>query len=220
MKHIVVGGGGFAGVETAIQLSKKKHRVTLVSNRDYFFIYPISIWIPTDNLPFEKATINLKKLAKKHGFGFVIDEFKGLDEKNNVAKFKTQDLSYDYLVIASGAWKVPHLGIENTLSICGHPEQSLQIKEKFNEIVENGGNIAIGFGGNPKDKSAVRGGPAFEILFNMIYEIKKRKSGKNVLFTFFAPMAEPGKRMGEKGYNMLLKMLAKNNIEKKVGKKN
>ncbi len=218
-KHIVVIGGGFAGVEAAIELRKKKHQVTLVSDRDYFFIYPISIWIPTNNLDFEKASLSLRKLSKKHGFSLVIDEFTGLDEEKNIAQFKTQTISYDYLIIASGAWKVPHKGIENTLSICGHPDQSLLIKDKFDKIVEKGGNIAVGFGGNPKDKSAVRGGPAFEIMFNMIHELKKRKASDKVSFTFFAPMAEPGKRMGEKGYKMLLMMLDKYGIDKKVGKK-
>ncbi len=218
-KHIVVIGGGFAGVEAAIELRKKKHQVTLVSDRDYFFIYPISIWIPTNNLDFEKASLSLRKLSKKHGFSLVIDEFTGLDEEKNIAQFRTQTISYDYLIIASGAWKVPHKGIENTLSICGHPDQSLLIKDKFDEIVKKGGNIAVGFGGNPKDKSAVRGGPAFEIMFNMIHELKKRKASEKVSFTFFAPMAEPGKRMGEKGYKMLLMMLDKYGIDKKVGKK-
>lgn len=218
-KHIVVAGGGFAGVEAAIRLSKNKHKVTLVSNREYFFIYPISIWIPTDKITFKKATLDLRTLAEKHGFSLVIDEFTGVDEANNIARFKRKDIAYDYLVIATGAWKVPHAGIEHTLSICGSPEQSLTIKERFDQIVEKGGNIAIGFGGNPKDKSAVRGGPAFELMFNMIHEVKKRKPKNPVSFSFFAPMAEPGKRMGKNGYSMLLKMLDSHNIETRVGKK-
>ena len=127
-KHIVVIGGGFAGVEAAVALRKKKHRVTLVSDRDYFFIYPISIWIPTGNLDVEKASLSLTKLSKKHGFKLVIDEFTGLNEEKNIALFKSQTISYDYLIIASGAWKVAHKGIENTLSICGHPEQSGKVQ--------------------------------------------------------------------------------------------
>ena len=219
-KHVLVIGGGFAGLETAIKLRKKKHKVTLVSNREYFFIYPISIWIPTKKLAFEKATLSLNTLAKKHGFRLIVDEFIGLNQEQNIVMLKEKgDLAYDYLVIASGAWKVPHPGIEHTLSICGHPEQSVAIRDRFSEIAKNGGNIAIGFGGNPKDKSAVRGGPAFELMFNMIHDLKKRKADKRVNFTFFAPMAEPGKRMGPKGYSMLQTMLKKYGIEKKTGKK-
>ena len=218
-KNILIVGGGFAGVEAAIALRKKKYKVTLVSNRDYFFIYPISIWIPTGRFPFEKASLKLDKLAKRHGFNLIIDEFTGLNEDKNVAFFKNCEISYDYLIIATGAWKVNHPGIENTLSICGHPEQATKLKDRFDKVIEKGGSIAIGFGGNPKDKSAVRGGPAFEILFNMIHELKRRKVQDKIKFTFFAPMAEPGKRMGENGYKMLLKMLKKNNIGIRVGKK-
>ncbi len=37
------------------------------------------------------------------------------------------------------------------------------------KLVDRGsGKIAVGFGGNPKDSSAVRGGPAFEVLFKFI----------------------------------------------------
>ena len=218
-KNILIVGGGFAGVEAAIALRKKKYKVTLVSNRDYFFIYPISIWVPTNRFKFEKASLKLDKLAKRHGFELIIDEFTGLNEEYNRAYFKNRELSYDYLVIATGAWKVKHPGIENTLSICGHPEQAVSLKNRFDEVTEKGGNIAIGFGGNPKDKSAVRGGPAYEILFNMLHEVKRRKVKDKVKFTFFAPMAEPGKRMGKNGYKMLLKMLEQNNIESRVGKK-
>ncbi len=218
-KHIVVVGGGFAGVEAAISLRKKKHKVTLISDRDYFFIYPISIWIPTGRYKFKDASMKLDRLARKHGFNLIIDEFTGLDQAKNMVFLKGQELSYDYLVIATGAWKVKHPGIENTLSICGHPEQALLLKDRFDELIEKGGNIAIGFGGNPKDKSAVRGGPAFEILFNMMHEAKRRKASDKLKFTFFAPMAEPGKRMGKSGYKMLGKMLDSNNIESRIGKK-
>lgn len=218
-KTIVIVGGGFAGVEAAINLSRKKYKVTLVSNRDYFFIYPISIWIPTGQYSFEKASLQLEALAKRHGFDLVIDEFTGLDEANNMAFFKKREIAFDYLVIASGAWKVNHPGIENTLSICGHPEQALKLKDRFDQIAEKGGNIAIGFGGNPKDKSAVRGGPAFEILFNMVHELKRRKISDKVKLIFFAPMEEPGKRMGDKGHALLTKMLEQHKIEKHVGKK-
>jgi len=42
MKRVLVLGGGFAGVEAAIYLRKNDLDVTLVSDRDYFYIYPTS----------------------------------------------------------------------------------------------------------------------------------------------------------------------------------
>lgn len=218
--HIVVVGGGFAGVEAAIALRKKKHKVTLVSDRDYFFIYPISIWIPLGKTPFSNASLSLEKLASRFKFDLIIDEFQQVNTAENKVELKTQNIDYDYLVIAIGAGKVKHPGLEHTFSICGHPEQALTMKTRLDELVEKGeGKIAIGFGGNPKDKSAIRGGPAFEILFNLIHVLKQKKLRDNFKFTFFAPMAEPGKKMGKSGLRMLDVMLEKKNIEKQVGKK-
>ncbi len=47
MKQVLILGGGFAGIQTAIQLQKSgMFKVTLVSDRDYLYLYPISIWVP------------------------------------------------------------------------------------------------------------------------------------------------------------------------------
>ena len=47
MKKVLILGGGFAGIQTAIELQKKKiFEITLVSERDYLYLYPVSIWIP------------------------------------------------------------------------------------------------------------------------------------------------------------------------------
>lgn len=219
-KHTVIVGGGFAGVEAAIQLRKKKHKVTLISDRDYFFIYPISIWIPVGKLAFKDSTIDLNKMAARHGFHLIIDRMTGLDEEAKEVILNNQSVNYDYLVLAMGAGKMKHKGLEHTYSICSDPEQALSMKKRFDELIEKGsGKIAIGFGGNPNDKSGVRGGPAFEIMFNMITALKRRKLYDRFQFTFFAPMAEPGKRMGESGYKMLDVMLKKENIARKTGKK-
>lgn len=217
---MVIVGGGFAGVEAAIELRKKKYEVTLISNRDYFFIYPISIWIPVNKIPFEKSTMSLTKLAKRHGFELIIDELVNVNGAENTIELKNETIHYKYLVIAVGAGKMKHKGLEHTFTICGQPEQSLALQKRFNELVAKGeGKIAIGFGGNPKDKSGVRGGPAFEIMFNFIHELKQKGIYQNFKFTFFAPMPNPGARMGKSGYKMLDVLLAKEGIEKRVGKK-
>jgi sulfide:quinone oxidoreductase len=56
MKKVVILGGGIAGVEAAIFCRKAGFNVELISERDYLFIYPISIWIPVSTLSFDKAT--------------------------------------------------------------------------------------------------------------------------------------------------------------------
>ncbi|WP_151901347.1 NAD(P)/FAD-dependent oxidoreductase [Sulfurimonas hydrogeniphila] len=222
MKKVLILGGGFAGVDAAIHLRKLNYDVTLVSNRDYFYIYPTSIWIPTHESEFQNVCVDLRELQNAHGFTLVIDDVTEISKKENSVTLKNSGTldDYDYLVIAMGAAKMKAPGIENTLSICGAPEQSLQIRDALDILVKKGsGKICMGFGGNPKDSSAVRGGPGFELLFNVHNMLKAKGIRENFELTFFAPMAEPGKRMGPQALKMMDMMFKKLNIKQHFGKK-
>ena len=222
MKKVLILGGGFAGVDSAIYLKKMNYDVTLVSNRDYFYIFPTSIWIPTHESEFKDVCVDLNKLQKAHGFNLIIDSVSEIKTKENSVTLESGKAldDYDYLIIAMGASKMKHKGIENTLSICGAPEQSLQIRDALDALVAKGsGKIAMGFGGNPKDTSAVRGGPGFELLFNVHNMLKKKGIRDKFELTFFAPMAEPGKRMGPQALKMMDVMFNKLDLKQHFGKK-
>jgi len=219
-KKILILGGGFAGVEAAIFLRKADFAVTLVSNRDYFYIYPTSIWIPTGESSFEDNCIPLKDLSQVHDFELIIDEVESIKSKENKVYCKENEFEYEFLIVAMGSGKMKHEGSEHFLSICGKPEEAIDIKTKIDQLIEKGGGkIAMGFGGNPKDPSNVRGGPAFEVLFNVHNKLKKLGIRNNFELTFFAPMAEPGARMGTKALKMMDMFFAKLNINKHFGKK-
>lgn len=221
MKKILILGGGFAGVQTAIELQKiGKFKVALVSDRDYLYLYPISIWVPVRHTDFENVKLPLAKIQKKYPFELIVDTVKEIHSAENQVVCETQTLTYDSLVVAFGADKMKHKGIENTLSICGKPEISLAIRDKIDALVAKGsGKIAVGFGGNPKDKSAVRGGPGFELMFNIHNLLKKKKIRHNFELTFFAPMAEPGARMGKNALPLLNKLFDRYHIKKQFGLK-
>lgn len=221
MKKVVILGGGFAGVQTAIQLQKSGLvNVTLVSNRDYLFVYPISIWIPVRKKTVEEVKVPLKDIQKKHPFKLVIDKVTGIHAHYNEVICEGQVLKYDYLVVAIGADKLPHKGIENTFTICGKPQQAIELRDKLDSLIHKGnGKIAIGFGGNPKDKSAVRGGPGFELLFNIDHYLRQKGIREHFELTMFAPMQEPGARMGKKAMKAIHGMFAKQQINQKFGKK-
>jgi sulfide:quinone oxidoreductase len=223
MKKVLVLGGGFAGVEAAIYLKKQEGiEVTLVSDRDYFYIYPTSIWIPTGETTKEKISVPLDQLAQRHGFQLIVDAVTALDATNKVVTLKSgrQLEEYTYMVVALGQDKMKAKGIENTLSICGKPEEAVVLQERLDALVEKGsGKIAMGFGGNPHDSSAVRGGPAFEVLFNVNTMLKRKGIRDKFELTFFAPMEKPGQKMGPKALVMMDKMFGMTNIHKKVGSK-
>ncbi len=221
MKKALILGGGFAGVQTAIELQKKKiFDVTLVSERDYLYLYPISIWIPTGEKSFDDVKVPLSQIRDAFGFKVLVDKVVEIRSTEKQVVCAGQTLEYDYLVVAIGAEKMQHKGQENTLSICGKPEISVAIKDALYTLIERGyGKIAIGFGGNPKDKSAVRGGPAFELMFNIHNLLKKKKLRDKFELTFFAPMESPGERMGPKSLQMIDSMFKSYKIEKRFGKK-
>ena len=220
MRKVLILGGGFAGVEAAIMLRKYNFDVTLVSNRDYFYIYPISIWVPTGEKSFNDVSISLKKLQEIHKFELIIDEVTSIKSLEKTVYCKNHQFKYEYLVVAIGSDKMKHKGLENTVSICGKPEDSLLIKEKIDELIKKGsGSISMGFGGNPKDASNVRGGPAYELLFNIHNKLKKLGIRDKFKLNFFAPMKKPGSRMGPKALKMMDFYFKKLNIDSFTGKK-
>jgi sulfide:quinone oxidoreductase len=219
-KKILILGGGFAGVESAIFLRKKDFNVTLISNRDFFYIYPTSIWIPTGEATIDDVSLSLKRLSDIHGFELIIDEVKEIRTKKSKVICENETYEYEFLIIAIGSGKVKHEGSENFLSICGTPEEAPKIKERIDELIAKGsGKIAMGFGGNPKDPSNVRGGPAFEVLFNVHNHLKKLGIRDKFELTFFAPMEKPGARMGEQALKMMDVFFKRLDIKKHFGKK-
>ncbi len=222
MKKVLVLGGGFSGLEAAIYLRKNKLDVTLVSDRDYFYIYPTSIWIPTGQVTKEDVSVPLDKLAMKHGFKLIVDPVTKLEASIKKVTLKSGRVldDFTYIVLALGQDKLLHKGVEHTLSICGKPEDATLLYERLDALIAKGkGKIAIGFGGNPIDSSAVRGGPAFELLFNIDTYLRKRGVRNTFELTFFAPMEKPGQKLGDKVLIMMDNMFKKLQIDKKVGVK-
>ncbi len=221
MKKVLILGGGFAGVQAAMELQKSNlFEVTLISDRDFLYLYPVSIWIPVHKIQEKNVKISLKQISKKHGFNLVIDKVTGIKAADNVVVCNTQTFGYDYLIVAFGADKVPLKGMEHTTTICGKPEQTAEFQHQLDALIATGnGKIAVGFGGNPKDKSGVRGGPAFELVFNIDYYLRKKGIRRNFELIMFAPMPEPGARMGKKAMNATRGMLEKKDIHIRFGKK-
>ncbi len=222
MKKVLILGGGVGGVASAFAFRKHGFEVELVSERDYLFIYPLAIWIPVGSMQFKDVSMPLSKLARKHGFSLTIDKVVALDSDDKTITLEKAGVrdSPALVVVALGASKMKHKGMEHTSSICGKPEESLALKEKIEALVALGsGKIALGFGGNPKDASAVRGGPGFELLFNLHHHLKKLGIRKKFELTFFAPMAEPGARMGKKALAAMATMFHTKSITTRFGKK-
>lgn len=221
MRDILIIGGGIAGIEAAIYYRKEGFNVELISERDYTFIYPIAIWIPVGKNDFKDVAFPVNAIALQHRFTFTVDRVCAISAADKTVTLEEGGIrSAKHLVIALGSNKMKHAGIEHTLSICGVPEQSVLLKEQIDALIQRGsGKIAFGFGGNPVDSSAMRGGPAFELFFNLHHLLVKRGIRKHFEMTFFAPMPKPGARMGDKALDLINTLFHRNKFMTRYGQK-
>jgi sulfide:quinone oxidoreductase len=220
LKTIWILGGGIAGIEAAISLRQDGFDVVVVSNRDFMFIHPISIWIPTREKEFEDVCLSLEELSLVHGFRLIVDEVESINASKNLFTLKQRgEIKFDYLIVAVGADKLPYDGVSNTISICGAPEDSLRIRDTIDGLIsKGGGKIAAGFAGNPADTTGVRGEPAFEFIFNVHNMLKKKKLRDKFELVFFAPMDKLEQRLGEKASKEFVKFFNKLKISAYFGK--
>jgi sulfide:quinone oxidoreductase len=220
MMSVTVVGGGIGGLETAIYLRRYGFNVTMISDREYLYLYPTSIWIPVGKKDFDDVCFPLEDFAKVHGFKLIVDPLTKIDSKKRELVLKSQTLSYETLVLAMGAGKMPVNGKEHAPSVCGKPGEAVILKSHIDALIGKGsGVISMGFGGNPKDTSAVRGGPAFELIFNVHNKLKRLGIRDKFELNFFAPMERPGQKMGDKAVERMAKIFDQQNIGMHFGKK-
>lgn len=212
-------GGGFGGVQAAMELARtRKFGVSLISERPFLHLFPTSIWIPTRGIRTDQTRVPLADIGKANGFTVINGTVTGIDADARTVQSSAGELSYDYLVVAVGSGKMKPAGIEHSESLCTGPQAAVTLREQLDALIAAGsGRIAVGFGGNPKDPSAVRGGPAFEFLFNVDHLLRRRGLRQSFELTFFAPMEQPGIRMGKKAYASLGPELGKRGIARHVG---
>lgn len=99
---VIIVGGGFGGVKTALQLSKTPGiDVTLVSDKDHFIYYP-SLYATATGSSQLQSVVPLDEIIGSHNIRLIVDEVVGLDtiRKHVVGRKKQYD--YDSVVFALG----------------------------------------------------------------------------------------------------------------------
>ncbi len=187
MARIVILGGSFGGLTTAFELKRflgKKAEITLLSDLDKFVFIPSLPWLSLGWRRAEDITLPLKPILEKKDISFLHEEAKGVDADASKVITDKREIPYDYLVIATGPHlafeEVPGLGPENGYTECiftlEHAEKARKTWEKF---LETPGPIAIG---------SVQGvscfGPAYEYVFEIDMELRKRKMRHKVPMFF------------------------------------
>lgn len=124
----------------------------------------------------------------------------------------------DGLIIATGGKFIKKLpSIEHVITPCEGIKPAEEIKQRLEAMAS--GTIAIGFSGNPKEPSAIRGGPMFEFLFGIDTLLRRQGRRDKFKIVFFNPMEKPGKHLGKKVPDAICKMMAKKDIDTLLGNK-
>ena len=220
MTDITIIGAGFAGLTAVKQLRKhnKNCKITLISPRAELQYLPSLIWVPSGLRKREDIIVPLNNFFKRMNVNFFQASVTGLGEGGRIVETDKGEVRNDGLIIASGGRFIKKLpGIEHAITPCEGIDAVEQIRDRLNTM--NGGTIAFGFSGNPKEPSAMRGGPMFEFLFGTDTLLRKRGIREKFNLVFFSPAPKPGNRLGPKAVGKLLGEMKKRDIQTYLGQK-
>jgi NADH:ubiquinone reductase (H+-translocating) len=102
--RIVIIGGGFAGISLAKQLKNKKAQVVLLDKHNYHTFQPLLYQVATGGLEAGSIAYPIRKVIQEYkDFYFRLTSVKEIDTLNKKIISEIGELSYDYLVIATGS---------------------------------------------------------------------------------------------------------------------
>ena len=220
MKKITIIGAGFAGLTAVRQLRKldRNCEITLIAPRAELHYLPSLIWVPSGLRKREDIIVPLDNFFKRLHVVFHQASVTGLSGGGRVVETDNGNIDNDGLIIASGGRFIKQLpGIEHAVTPCEGIDAAEKIRDRLFGM--SGGTIAFGFSGNPKEPSAMRGGPMFEFLFGTDTLLKRQRRRDNFELVFFSPAAKPGNRLGSKAVEKLLGEMKKRDIQTHLGHK-
>lgn len=218
--NITILGTGFAAL-TAIKQTRKlapTAKITVISPSKELVYLPSLIWIPSKLRKADDLKIDLTNYFNRQTVEHIEASVTDITNEGRVVHTDKGDFNNDGLIIASGGRFIKKLpGIEHVITPCEGIKAAEEIKDHLDNL--SGGTIAIGFGGNPKEPSAMRGGPMFEFLFGIDTLLRQQGRRSQFELVFFNPAPKPGKRLGDKVPDAVLKMMAKRDIQTHLGHK-
>lgn len=183
--HVVIVGGGFAGLETAFTLRQRLGDlvgVTLVSPDEDFVFKPNTIYLPFGGDE-ARLHISLAKPMKRRGIAFHRASVAEVDDdRQRVTLSDGTWLGYNYLVLATGAamrpTEIPGLA-EHAYTIWT-PQQMHPLGEQLQRMLQDtrhGHTRRVLFLVPPNNKCA---GPLYEIAFMLDTWLRKQGARADV----------------------------------------
>ncbi|GGC29088.1 NADH dehydrogenase [Parapedobacter defluvii] len=102
--RVVIIGGGFGGIEVAKALKNKEVEVMLLDRNNHHTFQPLLYQVATGTLDAPSIAFPLRKMFRKQeNFTFRIADVRGIDALNKTLDTDIGSISYDYLIVATGA---------------------------------------------------------------------------------------------------------------------
>jgi sulfide:quinone oxidoreductase len=189
MTTILVLGGNFGGMTSAFELRRKLRQVrVVVLSRSKEFVYvPSLIWVPFGRRKVQDITFSAEETLRRGGIEFLHDEAVRIEPAGSKVECASgRVVSYDYLIIATGAelvWEsVPGLGPNKFTQSIFTPPDAEDTYRAFQRFLSAPGPAVIG---------AVPGascmGAGYEYLFNFDRHVRKHGIRRQVPITWVTP---------------------------------
>lgn len=103
MEHIVIIGGGFAGINLCKRLDKNKYRISLIDRNNFHCFPPLFYQIASSGLTSSNICFPFRReFHKDKGISYHMGHVKDIDPVKHTVTTSYETISYDKLVIAAG----------------------------------------------------------------------------------------------------------------------
>ncbi len=102
--HVVIIGGGFAGLNAAKILANRPVRVTLLDRRNHHLFQPLLYQVATAALSAGEIAVPIRAILRRYrNVQVFLAEVTSIDITNRIVKLADGQMTYDYLIVAAGA---------------------------------------------------------------------------------------------------------------------
>lgn len=220
MPRVSIVGSGFGALTAVSSLREAEPSldITVVSPKPELIYYPGLIWVPSGLRSGEDLRIDLVPFFRRMQVTHHAAAATGLSADGRTLHTSDGGIVNDGLIIASGGRFIKKLpGIEHAITPCEGIVAAEAIRDRLKAL--DGGTVAMGFAGNPKEPASMRGGPIFEFLFGLDRQLRREGRRERFRIVFFTPAERPGNRLGPKAVDKLLGEMQKVGIETHLGHK-